>query len=256
MIPECGESICERCFDEVKTSMNEAKQYNCRVECCKKLHLMPENGLPDNKYLERMVNQPRTRKRLSEPAKTLKSLIESIQEKIKKSRNFDEQKSINSLCDQLESQVQSAFEKVRGNFEVIENDLLGDIEEYREKSLELWTKQSTQSAELTTQIESCKSKLNSLNNQMVDFSSKWVHYFDSIEVLATESDIDSALSKAREYSSRIEAIEANMSSLALNHELAMFKPKLAFFQEADEWSTEYNLCLVHQRIKGKQNIKI
>ena len=42
-VPECAESICGECYEEVKNMASDSGEYKCKV--CQEVHLMPERIL-------------------------------------------------------------------------------------------------------------------------------------------------------------------------------------------------------------------
>ena len=66
LLPGCGESICGRCYEELRG----ARELECRV--CRQVHTMPAGGLVDCKGLARMLKRRRIARPLREDARVLR----------------------------------------------------------------------------------------------------------------------------------------------------------------------------------------
>ena len=134
LLPDCGESICGDCFDALKSEVNESGEFMCQV--CQETHLMPKKGLADNKSVLKMLKSTKMEKPLSEQATTLKSALKSIESQIEAIRAFNGADHVNHHCDQLEIQVQDAIESAAKRLSQVEEDLLKQINEYRQRCLD------------------------------------------------------------------------------------------------------------------------
>lgn len=199
---------------------------------------MPANGLPDNAGLTRSLEQTRIEKTLSGQAGLLKHQLASIQEQMRTVKAMGKKERVNVYCDQLELEIREAIDSVVRNLSEIEQDLLKEVQTYRSECLD------SGSAET-------EGHLDALSNEIRQFSSQWNNdFFSKIEAVATDAEIQSALSKAEEYETRIRAIDVKLRFSALNRKLRVFKPKPSLFDKKKLFE-RYDLSLKIETTKGK-----
>ena len=108
LVPDCGSSICELCYDSVRDSTNALNEFRCRA--CGETHEIPPNGLGDVKLLMDMLKIKQAAKPLNDKERELKLLLERVNGRIRNLRSFDGQEEINAYCDMLQIEVIEAVE--------------------------------------------------------------------------------------------------------------------------------------------------
>ena len=172
-VPECGESICGRCYE--RTDLDEDNQsttYRCKA--CKEIHTMPNKGLPDNMALLRILNEKNFEKPLSDQAKSLKAQVELIQSRLQDLNTFDGIEYINNNCSSLELEITVAAESARKHIDKMEESLLKKINDYRQECLD------------SLPNESSNQSLKALTSETDAFIHKWTSLFTRLDVLASD----------------------------------------------------------------------
>ena len=220
LMPECGLSICGRCYERIDEDIDsQSKQYKCKA--CGKIHLMPENGLPDNKGLLGILNEKNFEKPLSDQAKSLKAQVELIQSRLQDLNTFDGIEYINNNCSSLELEITVAAESARKHIDKMEESLLKKINDYCQECLD------------SLHNESSNQSLEALTSETDTFIHKWTSSFTRLDVLASEKEIDEAMSEANTLDSRIQSLETELRTSALQYKNKEVKINKAFFEDND-----------------------
>ena len=241
LLPGCCESICEDCHQEILDNRTQLGDFKCKV--CQSVHLMPEAGLPNNIGLVRILKKPKIQKPMNEDARMLKDKLTSVQEQIKSIKTFDARDHINLYCDQLELEVREAIDSAVKALNEIETDLLNDIKAYRKKCLDSLAINETQSPDMDEE-------LNTITEEINEFRNKWNDYFNRIEALARDKEIDDALVEVQEFEIRIGKLDAIKKSSVFNGEKMVFRPKDLIFMKKVEWQNFVNLFVFCDPSKG------
>ena len=236
LINECGNSICGKCYDDLRDTMKQTDQYRCKA--CNQTHIMPKCGLGDVKTIMKMLNLKPEVKALSDEALELKKLIEETQNRIERLKNYDERTEINQYCDLLQNEVKNAIENCTKILNKLEETYNKEIEIYREKllsqkvdkkpakrfkanSANLGNEQlviSNSSAALIGNKE-----LEDLSIELGEFSAKWFDYFAHINKAASTREIERAQEQAKDYSTRAKQIEVKKITAALSGNYLRFR---------------------------------
>ena len=224
LIPDCGESVCDDCYEELKDSVDEADHYKCLA--CKDEHTMPKKGLPEIKSLKRMIKRRRLEKSLSDEAKMLKSIIASFPDQIQAVKDFDERELINHHCDQLEIQVSEEIDSVMRRLNELKESALERIDEYRSVCLSSWATRSGDAS-----MTRAKEELDALAKSLAEFSCRWTDYFNRIDALASDKEVTNAIGVARCFERKIRSFMKRQRSGALNGKTMLFKADESVFSD-------------------------
>ena len=234
LLPECGNSICGECYDALVDGLQESRKFVC--QSCNEVHVMPENGLFSNKVIMKMLQAKPKEKPLSASAKTLRILINEVQEKIDtlQSKSKDEPGQINEYCDSLELEVKISIESAIKHLGRVQDGMLNEISKYRNRLLES-TRPSTNSA-LATDATSrsqammnVKKELELLVAKFDGFSQNWRDYFSVMSKQAGEDEIGSAQAQAKELSLKADMVRSKLSIQLFQGQYLKFKENEAFF---------------------------
>ena len=249
----CGEAICGFCYDDLKDSLDESGEYRCSA--CDEIHVMPKSGFTDNRGLLKLLKKKMVEKPLSEPGKLLKSQLTVVKETLNAVKCFDGPEQVNLHCDQLESDVLVACESAINYFTTIQKELMKEIGEYRKKcldSFELAEFQHLSVSAASKQPESIKQKMDALTKEIDAFAAKWDEYFNSVNALASESEINLALAQADMFGKRLQSLSVAAKSQAFGGKQMEFKPRLDIFDDIKHpLKQTCNLFLSCKSIAGK-----
>ena len=217
LVPECGESICGDCCEEITIMTNDPGKYTCKA--CKGVHSLPESGLPDCKALLRILRQKNLEKPLSDQANSLKDKVDVIQNRLQDLKSFDSLDYINLQCDSLELEVREAANSAYQHISEIEEHLLKEINDYRQECLN------------SLHSYSSKQSLGVLSSEADAFIQRWTDYFSRLDVLASEREIGLAFSQANSLNTKIQSMEEKLRAETLQYKSLRFKLNESFFQE-------------------------
>lgn len=199
LIPDCGNSICGNCFDDLKSS--ESSQFQCLA--CGRQHAL-KSDMPDNLALKRLLDH--NKDKLDEHARILMPLIAEMQEKVSMLKlSLDDNENVNKCCDQLNAEVDEAFQKAYQHLSNLKRNLLDEIRAYRERSLRHPSAGDDQSNRI-------KKQLNELSDEILDYGQQWGNYFKRKDKVAGKEELDEAQREAKEYSFRMAQIEKKIKS--------------------------------------------
>ena len=235
LIPDCGKCICGTCYDDLIERSDETKEYKCHA--CGEHHVLPENGLPDCKQLVSLLLHP-IEKPLSEQAKRLELLVESVRDELVKLRAFEPRDHVEQHCVQLEHEVSHAADSAVKHIKEIEADLHKQIQAYRQRCLaaleaplpNMNPQADEQQAAFTNSIGV---ELDTLTQEISDFSTKWTDYFKQLNVLASDSELEAATSQVDVFQTRMRALDKDMKNRALCEKVLQFNPKTSFHSQRD-----------------------
>ena len=233
LIPDCGSFICGACFDELSESLDGSKRFKCRV--CDHHHVLPENGLWNCKMLLNLVRHP-IEKPLNEQAKKLRLRIENVQEELSKLDSFDPRELLEHRCVQLEHEISLAAESAVKHIHEIEAGLLKQIKEYHQRCLDSFATQTSQSptGQLRVPLSNeAKLDLDSLTKEIRDFNSKWNDYFKRLNALASDSELEAAISQTDTFRARIRTLDQEITDQALSGKFLQLNLKASFCAARD-----------------------
>ena len=259
LIPDCGNFICGTCYDYVIESVGQSRTFKCQA--CDCLHVLPESGLPSCKQLVGLLQNP-IEKPLSDQAKKLKLLIETDQEELIKLEAFNPRDHIEEHCVQLELEVNQTAESAVKHIHEIETDLLNQIQTYRQRCLEALTAPSPVSLtrrqhQRDALADEMKGRLASLQREMAEFKGTWDGYFKKLDVMSTDTAIDSAIQQANILQSRLKSLDQEMRSHALSGSVMQFNPNASFHSTRDHLGqlVEVSTRVNQKSYKGKSTSK-
>ena len=220
LVPDCGSSICEECYREIREQVDDSSYFECR-SCHGDRHLMPKNGLPDNKIAMNLLRMRPNEKPMSEKAKNLKASISELQAKIGRLRSFDPGREIHSYCDQLEREVTEAAENVIRLVDEQKMNYLKKIDLYRSELLNTSSKKVTGlKSDLANQR--LNQYLARLDEDVGDFSINWTSYFNQMRITVSDAEIDRALAEANQHSFNVSQTEKRFRKNAFNKQYMSF----------------------------------
>ena len=225
-IPDCGNNICGRCYEDLKEDVDEqTKEYKCVA--CKEIHTLPPNGLRDNKALMIAVKKMKPPEKALHPnAIKLRDLVKQVQDQMEKLQTFDGKQFIELECGRLEQELSDAIESAVDHLKEIETKMMKQISEYRERCIANLSKKSSEPEDTTEQQE-----LKAVTKEVSEFNTRWNDYFKQIEVYESESDIEAALAQTGEFMLKMESMEERMRKEALNWEKMVFHVNSQFMKE-------------------------
>ena len=204
LIPDCGNSICGNCFDNLKSS--QSGRFQCLA--CQAYHTLKNGDMPDNLALKQLLDH--NKDKLDEHARILMPLIAEMQEKVSTLKvSLDDDENVNKCCDELKAEVEEAFQKAFEHLISLKDDLLDEISSYRQKG----AKQLYASDDQSIRI---KKQLTELSDEIVDYGQQWGNYFKRKDKVAGKDELDEAQREAKEYSFRMAQIEKKIKSKASN----------------------------------------
>ena len=122
LIPECGNSICGECEDQLRDELeNLPAKYTCKA-CGEEGHLFPKKGFVNNKSLMNLIKTAPSERPLSKEAKKVRELAERVDEEMKRLESFDPEQYIREHFEQLESEVNEAAESAVKHINEIQRD--------------------------------------------------------------------------------------------------------------------------------------
>ena len=227
LIPECGNSICGECEEELRDELEKLPaQYTCKA-CEEEGHMFPAKGLPTNKGLMNLVKTAPSERPLSEQAKKLREILERVDEEIKRLGSFNPEQYIREHFEQMKDQVCEAAESAVKHIKEIERELLRDIDERCQQYL------ASHVARLSAELEVSHKPTNKLQQEASEFILKWNDFFQKAGSYASDQDIESALAKAQSVLDEIE-IRDKFSKLEANDEtMIQFEANNLFLQTKD-----------------------
>ena len=249
----CGEAICGFCYDDLKESLDESGEYRCLA--CDESHVMPKTGFTDNRGLLKLLNKKTVEKPLTDQAKLLKAQLAVVRDTLAAVHCFDGPQQVNLHCDQLESDVIVSCESAINYFNTVQKDLLKEITDYRKKcldSFELAEFQHLSVSATSKQPESIKQKMEAITKEIEEFGKKWDDYFNSVNALATDTEIILALVQADIFKQQLNALSASTQSQAFSGKLLEFKPKLKIFEDKNYLKQLGHLFLTYKSIGGRR----
>ena len=235
LIPECGNSICGECEDQLRDELeNLPAKYTCKACGEGKMHLFLANGLPNNNVLMEMVKTTPSERSLSEQAKKLRELVGRVDEEIKRLHSFDPDQCIREHFDQLEDQVNESADSAVKHINEIRSDLLREIQEHRKEC------QDSVSARLAGQLKASKEQSSKLQLEIAklsrdksEFVPKWNSYFQKADSYASDKEITTALDQAQDVLQQIEKCNQASKLEATNQKMIQFEANNLFLQARD-----------------------
>ena len=199
LIPECGNSICADCHEDLREELEKLPaQYTCKV-CDEGDHLFPAKGLPNNKSLMNLANTAPSERPLSEQAKKLREAVERVDEEIKRLGSFDPEQYIFEHFGTLEVEVSEAAESAVKHINDIESELLGQIKERRQECLaSLKARLSAQQATSEQAASKLQQEIGKVSREASEFVLKWNDFFQRVNsTTASEEEVPTALDQAQ-----------------------------------------------------------
>ena len=235
-ILNCGESICRSCHDELQgKKLDATRHFKCQV--CSKSHLMPEDGLPENRSLSRLIKRRKIENPSSDHvALTLGRQLAALRDQADSLKSFNKIDYINRYCNEAENMVKEACEAVVKRFDQIQHDHLVEINEYRSKRLE-------SVASTSQQPDAYNDRMDTLNQQMDTLNAKWRDRINRVEVLASVDEISEAAYQAKAVQAKMIELEAELKDDALAGQIISFRPRKSIFQLKDGWIRSFDLSL-------------
>ena len=230
LIPECGNSICGDCYEELRNGLMIVK-FQCKP-CEGAWHTMPGDELPDNKALMKILRVKPQERPLSDKAKNLKLMLEHMQRRIGNLSSWDETDEIKVYCEQLEHEVLSTAEKAIKHLTKIKGDLLKQIDDYRQDLL-------ARSNLRRLQLQSPSVDLRHMNfdlyririaSEIESFNNQWLESFGNLHKNIGNEDILKAQKQAKEYMLKITLIEKGIRQQTFTDRFLKFNPNELFME--------------------------
>ena len=244
LIPDCGNSICGTCYDNLRASLTPSNTYHC-VEC-KTEHVMLKNGLGDNKGLLRMLQLKTKEKALNNKEKMLKGLVDGVQDKVRKLKSLDEGEEINAHCDELVKEVTEAIESATKHLNKLGNELLEQINRFRNEALNARKdsassnqthkrfKKADETPTRPTRAPSPKNhELDELSAEIETFAKEWNEFFTQITKTASEEEMEKAQCQVRDFEVKIKELESQLRGDLFNKQMLRFRLNSMFYQTND-----------------------
>ena len=135
-INDCGNSICGECHEALLDQADKTRTRSFYCFICQVQHRLPKNGFSDNVVVKELLLllQHQANGQAIDAADTpndLHTQIDALQQKVLDLRNADENEYINSYCDSLLAEVNSAYEAALEHLKGIKSQLFKQINEYR-----------------------------------------------------------------------------------------------------------------------------
>ena len=210
IIPECGNSICEDCHQDLRADVDSKNksEYQCRA--CDQQHSMPTDGLAANKAIMVMLELKPEEKAMSYEAMRLKKKIREVQDELDKLESIDECEEIHSFCDMIVGQINEAIESGIRHLNRIGDKIQGQVNDYRSQLLNSKiTPDGGRFFELGKEPKSTpESELRALKPDFVQFNAKWNEFFSSMNKVVRDQDVESAVQQIESIAQQVHEIEA------------------------------------------------
>ena len=234
LIPECGNSICGECHDQLREELeNLPDQYTCRA-CGDEGHLFASKGLPNNNGLMDLTKTAPCERPLSEQVKKLRELIGRVEVEIKRLDSFDPDQYIREHFDQLEDEVNETADSAVKHINEIRSDLLGQIKEHRKEFQDSRSTRYSDQLEKTGEPPSkLHQEIGKMSRETSEFVIKWNSYFQSVHSYASDQDITTAIDQAQVVLDEIEKCIQASKLEATNQKRIKFQANILFVQTRD-----------------------
>ena len=247
LIPECGNSICAECHEDLKAELDSEAKYKCRV--CSAFHTMPQPGLALNNALMHMLQVKPEQKALPENALKLKQDIEYARSKAERLELIDEAEEINTHCDILALQISEAVESGVKHLNRVGQDMLKDVEEYRARLL--GNSSSANFRRYSNDPDYFKA-VGRLKKQITTCGKRWNERFSSITQLVRDTEIEAARYQVKNLSEDLNDLEVKMKDLMFQERVLRFRVDSKFCLRNDNLGfLEYEMTTDVQRKTGK-----
>ena len=256
VIPECGKCICGTCYSELRQSLDDSKDYKCLA--CNETHVLPEIDLWNCTQLVALLRHP-IEKPLSEQARKLKLLMESVQEELAVLKGFDPRDHIEQHCLQLELEIRQAAESAIKHIKETEAELIKRAQISRQRCVDALTNQPDESSAKLDELVSMATEqpqkdLVELSTEIDEFSSKWSDYFKRFNALASESEIEAAIDQTGVFQSHMTTLDQRIRNQALCESMMQFSPNATFYSSKDHLGELLEMSTKGSRKKDKSEL--
>ena len=237
IIPECGNSICGDCFEDLKTKFERKSQFDCRA--CDERHVVSISSVGDNKSLLKMLQLRPKERGLTDRAKLLKSFLLVVQEQVDELKQVNKQDEVNAYCDSLEMEVMETLESSIKHLSDIGASLLSEIKDYRSQLLNARPtgqyESSTESPEPEDSLEEpgTDQELEKLSAEIKQFSQEWTNKIELISESFGDQEIQKADFKARDLYFKARLLKTNLRREMFDGRFLRFKENDKFFQSKE-----------------------
>ena len=184
----CGDTICSLCQSTIHVNN---RQYMCII--CDKSHFMPEEGLPVNKGLQKLLSRQPIQVYRSPAVESLQKGLGSIR-KIMNSLLFSINNGVEKIqeeCIELRNQVQLAAEQAIQQLNVFREEMLNEINQFENETIVLYQSNEIDNNETTKTVK-----------ELVLFYSKWHEYLKQgiishEEILKANDETEKLIVKAK-----------------------------------------------------------
>ena len=226
LIPDCGNSICGKCYEDLKERTLKSKEYQCKA-CKGKWHKMPENGLAEIQILSKMLQLKPETKALSEQAVVLKELMNQTQSQLSKLTEINVLKEVNDHCDRLLEAVKKSIETKLSQLKMAGEEQIKEIEDYRAQLISSIGQNDSDRPSKRLKISSndgsvgcyvqktAEEELGDLSIDFGLFNQEWEEYFTKISKVVSEADLERAQAYVKGYEPKIHELEWRLKREAM-----------------------------------------
>ena len=244
----CGDSICGHCYDGLRDKkVDDSRRFKCQA--CSEMHEMPINGLPNVKGLAHIAKRPRIEKPLSEEARKLKEKLPIVRAQLKALKSFDARTHVNKHCDNVEKKIKETCESLTNHIRKIEQDLLKELDEYRQTRLELLFRKSESINQIINDGD--RDQIVVMNREIDEFYLKWNEYFSRVDALDKDYEIEAALDKIKHLDSKARTLRNTMCYDAFDGLKICFKPNKSDFDLREKLIETFDLSINPEKSTGK-----
>ena len=188
LVPDCGETICLKCYDRAKASLDRRGKFECKS--CHESHSMPRKGLPDNQLVKEMIQK----KPQVEWEAQIRRLVQGVQEKLKNVEDLDSERNINAHFDTLIAELKSTLHESIAHLNSLASELQHRINGHRDSLLNA-TRESRE------QVKSMKRDVDSFSKDCANRELKLMNE-DEMEAIHQRADSLTTKLNELEWSSR------------------------------------------------------
>ena len=181
----------------------------------------------------------------------IKEQLATVKDKLNTLKSFDRREHVNVYCDQLDCDVLTAFESARKRLNEIEQEMLKEIGDYRQKCLDDCSAVSSAQATKTTkdqcnsQSESIQKQIEKLEKEIGAFSEECAGYMGRLD-----EQNATATNKAHNLIKKADSLKRAIVGQVFSGKLMVFKPHTDFFDDNSHLKGLYNFKLHFESMTG------
>ena len=225
-IPQCQSSVCGDCHEDLKMTLNLANEFKCLA--CDDQHVYPREGLPDDFSILKMLQMKPRERKLSGPARKLKSMCHEVQDGLARLQSFDGALEINAKCDKIESSIHLAADSAVRHLKNHQDNLIAQSNSYRSDLLEsLKSKETPVLSQDVTQLA----------DEIAPHLEAWHEYFTRLDSDLEFKDMEAELTRAGTFMSTINKKLDETTATILDDRNMFFDEASSFYESADQFGT-------------------